>query len=157
MLFDAYIALGSNLGDRASNIRGALKAIGTIEGTRLVKSSSIIETEPVGPEGQGPYLNAAAHVRTSRSPRELLEELLSIEQDFGRDRSREKRWGPRTLDLDLLIYADLIITEPGLCIPHPRLHERDFVLIPLVEVAPEVQVPGHEKTPRAMLEALVGS
>ncbi len=153
---DAYIALGSNLGDRESSIHGALDALDACADIDLIASSTIIETDPVGPSGQGAYLNAAAHVRTTCSARALLEMLLGIEQDFGRDRSKEQRWGPRTLDLDLLIYVDQVIDEPGLCIPHPRLHERDFVLIPLAEIAPDIHVPVHEKTPRAMLEALTG-
>jgi 2-amino-4-hydroxy-6-hydroxymethyldihydropteridine diphosphokinase len=157
MLETAYIALGSNLGDRSSNIRGALDAFKDHPGIELVVCSSVIETDPVGPEGQGPYLNAVACVRTGLEPRDLLDALLAIEQCYGRDRACEQRWGPRTLDLDLLIYADRVIDEPGLSIPHPRLHERDFVLIPLAEIAPEIMVPIHEKTPRDMLGALRGS
>lgn len=156
MLNDAYIALGSNLGDRESSIRGALDALDAHKDIDLVASSTIIETDPVGPPGQGPYLNAAACIRTAYSARRLLDTLLSIEQCHGRNRRAEQRWGPRTLDLDLLIYADQVIDEPGLCIPHPRLHEREFVLIPLAEIAPAIHVPLHEKTPRAMLEALTG-
>jgi 2-amino-4-hydroxy-6-hydroxymethyldihydropteridine diphosphokinase len=154
MPFDAYIALGSNLGDRGSNIRGGVAALGDLDDTELVGSSSVIETEPVGPSGQDPYLNAVAHIRTDLRPRGLLDALLQIEHCFGRDRSHEQRWGPRTLDLDLLIYADQVIDQPGLCVPHPRMHERDFVLIPLAEIAPDLVVPVHKKTPRAMLGAL---
>lgn len=156
MISDAYIALGSNLGDRASNIQGALDSISELKGMELVRASTVIETAPVGPDGQGPYLNAAAHIRTGLRARSLLKELLLIEQRFGRDRAKEQRWGPRTLDLDLLIYGNLSIDEPGLCIPHPRLHERDFVLIPLAEIAPDLVVPVHMKTPQAMLGALTG-
>ncbi len=157
MLETAYIALGSNLGDRSSNILGALDAFRAHPGIELVVCSSIIETDPVGPEGQGPYLNAVACVRTELNPRDLLDAFLAIEQQFGRDRANEQRWGPRTLDLDLLIYANRVIDEPGLSVPHPRLHERDFVLIPLAEIAPEIMVPMHEKTPRDMLGVLRGS
>jgi 2-amino-4-hydroxy-6-hydroxymethyldihydropteridine diphosphokinase len=154
MVHDAYIALGSNLGDRAVNIRGALEAIGALRETQLVASSSIIETQPVGPAGQGPYLNGAAHVRTDLSARELLDALLEIEAQFGRDRSCEQRWGARTLDLDVLIFADQVIDEPGLRVPHPRMHERLFVLLPLCEIAPEIEIPGRKETPRVLLEAL---
>lgn len=150
----AYIAIGSNLGDRASTIESAIETLGLIDGVRLLDQSSIIETDPVGPQGQGPYLNGVICVQTELAARDLLHTLLSIEQQHGRDRDRETRWGARTLDLDLLVFGDQIIDEPGLCVPHPRLHERSFVLIPLCEIAPDLHLPGHEKTPRAMLGAL---
>ncbi len=152
---NAYIALGSNLGDRESYIRGAIEAVGRLEGTDVVAESSVIETDPVGPDGQGPYLNAVIHIRTTLAPRDLLDELLAIEHEFGRDRSEQQRWGPRTLDLDVLVYENLIIDEHGLNVPHPRLHDRLFVLVPLAEIAPELNIPRHEKTPRVMLRALV--
>ncbi|MCR9076795.1 MAG: 2-amino-4-hydroxy-6-hydroxymethyldihydropteridine diphosphokinase [bacterium] len=152
---NAYIALGSNLGDRESYIRGAIEAVGGLEGTDVVAQSSVIETDPVGPDGQGPYLNAVIHIQTTLAPRELLDELLRIEQDFGRERAEQQRWGPRTLDLDVLVYEDMIIEEQGLNVPHPRLHDRLFVLVPLAEIAPDLNIPMHEKTPRAMLRALV--
>ncbi len=152
---DAYIALGSNLGDREANIAGAIDAIAALPETQLVRSSTIIETDPVGPSGQGAYLNGAAWVRTLLEPRALLDALLTIESRFGRDRSREERWGPRTLDLDVLVYADRVIDEPGLSVPHPRLHERAFVLIPLCELAPDLVIPGRKETPREMLGELM--
>ena len=151
---DAYIALGSNLGDRQANIDGAIEAIASLPDTTIVRCSTIIQTDPVGPEGQGPYLNGVVHIQTSLPPRELLDELLNIEARFGRDRSNEQRWGPRTLDLDVLVYAAQVIDEPGLCVPHPRLHERLFVLAPLSEIAPDLSIPGIKQTPREMLGAL---
>lgn len=151
---DAYIALGSNLGDREANIAGAIEAIAQLPDTAVVRCSTIIQTDPVGPEGQGPYLNGVAHIQTSLEPRQLLDQLLAIEARFGRYRAGEQRWGPRTLDLDVLIYADRIIDEPGLSIPHPRLHERAFVLIPLSEIAPDITIPGRKETPRALLGAI---
>ncbi|MFG0246040.1 MAG: 2-amino-4-hydroxy-6-hydroxymethyldihydropteridine diphosphokinase [Phycisphaerales bacterium JB052] len=154
MQTEAYIAIGSNLGDRAQTIESAVDSIRALDQTELVCVSSIIETEPVGPDGQGAYLNGALCVRTGLGPRPLLEALLEIERTHGRDRDHEQRWGARTLDLDLLVYGDQILDEPGLCVPHPRLHERSFVLIPLAEIAPELSIPGHKETPRAMLRAL---
>ncbi len=139
----ACIALGSNLGDRHAHIRAALDALAALPRTTLLAASSIHETDPVGPVTQGRFLNAAAAIDTSLPPRELLDRLLAIEQSRGRDRSAEQRWGPRTLDLDLLLYGSLVINEPGLVIPHPRLHERRFVLEPLAEIAAETLVPGY--------------
>jgi len=132
----AYVALGSNLGDRARNLvlaRARLDAEGWIG---VVAASRIWETEPVGPTGQGAYLNAVVGLDVWMPPRALLERLLDIERLAGRDREREAvRWGPRILDLDLLLYGSITLNEPGLEIPHPRLHERRFVLEPLCEIA----------------------
>ena len=112
------------------------------------------ETAPVGGVPQGLYLNAAATLRTGLSPRELLDGLLAIERAHGRDRLTEARWGPRTLDLDLILYGDLIINEPGLVLPHPRMHERSFVLEPLAEIAPGWVVPGRGRTVSDLLAGL---
>ena len=152
----AYIAIGSNLGDRTRTIQSAIDSVAALDQTELVRVSSIIETEPVGPDGQGAYLNGVLCVVTEMNARALLDALLEIEREHGRDRDREQRWGARTLDLDLLVFGDQVLDEPGLCVPHPRLHERSFVLIPLSEIAPDLSIPEHEKTPRAMLEALSG-
>ncbi|MFO8007061.1 MAG: 2-amino-4-hydroxy-6-hydroxymethyldihydropteridine diphosphokinase, partial [Candidatus Brocadiia bacterium] len=114
--------------------------------------SSFIETEPVGGPPQGPYINAAAELRTTLSPRELLEELLDVEDKLGRVRT--VHWGPRKLDLDLLLYEDQIIDEPGLQVPHPHMHKRPFVLDPLSEIAPEVTHPVLDKTVSEMQEEL---
>ncbi len=138
----AAIALGSNLGDRTRHLDAGVLAIAEFEGTRTMALSEYIETDPVGPAGQGAYLNAAMVVETSIKPRALLDALLEIERANGRDRDAEQRWGPRTLDLDLLLYADRVIDEPGLTIPHPRMHERMFVLEPLMQIAPGLDVPG---------------
>lgn len=150
----AYIAIGSNLGDRAATIESAVQMLGQLEAVQLIGRSALIETEPVGPAGQGRYLNGVLAVWTSLTARGLLDRLLEIELRHGRVREDELRWGARTLDLDLLVFGEDQIDEPGLTIPHPRLHERSFVLIPLCELAPDLKIPGHEKTPRAMLGAL---
>jgi len=154
MQTDAYIAMGSNLGDRHANIQGGLDAIDALATTKIVLCSTIIETDPVGPGEQSCYLNGVVHVRTGLGAMDLLNELLAIESRFGRDRASEVRWGSRTLDLDVLIYGDQTIDEPGLTIPHPRLHTRSFVLIPLCEVAPDLVLPVYKKTPRVLLGVL---
>ncbi len=134
----AYIGLGTNLGDREANLRLAVRGVAALSDVELLKISRVYETDAVGPGEQGPYLNAAIVVETERDPRALLEALLAIEVEAGRERSREtERWGPRQLDLDLLLYGSLCCDEAGLCIPHPRLHERAFVLEPLCDLAPE--------------------
>jgi 2-amino-4-hydroxy-6-hydroxymethyldihydropteridine diphosphokinase len=131
----AYVGLGSNLGDREATIRRAAELIGT---RRL---SSIRETEPWGYEDQPRFLNAVAEVDTDEGPRALLGRLLAVERELGRTREGP-RWGPRTIDLDLLLYGDETVDEPGLTVPHPRLHERLFVLEPLSELDPTLEVPG---------------
>jgi len=151
---DAYIALGSNLGDRRATLERAVREINGLESTRVVAQSTLIETDPVGPVAQGRYLNGVVHVQTKLSPRALLESLLAIESELGRDRTGDLRWGPRTADLDLLIFGDLQIDEPGLHVPHPRLAERRFVLEPLCEIAPELVVPGLGKTVRELFDSL---
>ena len=138
----AWVGLGSNVGDRAAHLAYAFDAIARIAGVRAVRRSSVRETDPVGPPGQGPYLNAVAEVETTLAARPLLDALLAIERERGRDRSREVRFGPRTLDLDLLAWGDAVpgggavIDVPGLAVPHPRMHARPFVLDPLAELAP---------------------
>ncbi|MFU8829222.1 MAG: 2-amino-4-hydroxy-6-hydroxymethyldihydropteridine diphosphokinase [Phycisphaerales bacterium] len=150
----AYIALGSNLGDRASTIAAALRALDRVDGIRLLQTSTLIETDPVGPVGQGPYLNGVVSVATSLDPRGLLNVLLAIEQSLGRERTTEERWGARTIDLDLVLFADTILDEPGLTVPHPRLHERRFVLQPLVEIAPDARHPSMNVTAVELLDRL---
>jgi 2-amino-4-hydroxy-6-hydroxymethyldihydropteridine diphosphokinase len=138
----AYVALGSNLGDRAARLARARDALAAAPDVRVVGASRIWETEPVGPPGQGPYLNAVLALETRLSARALLERLLAIERAVGRDRAREsERWGPRVLDLDLLLYDDVRLREPGLVVPHPRLQERAFVMEPLAELAPDLVHP----------------
>ena len=138
----AYIGLGANLGERETTIAEALRRIDDDDRTSLLHSTAPIETDPVGYEDQPRFLNAAASLATTRSPRELLDLLLEIERDLGRIRGQGPRYGPRTIDLDLLLYADETIDEDALEVPHPRLHERRFVLEPLVELDPGLVVPG---------------
>lgn len=150
----AFVGLGSNLGDRRATILAAIDALTRRPGVRVVRQSSLIETEPVGGVAEGKFLNAAAELWTTLTPRALLDSLLEIERRHGRDRAREQRWGSRTLDLDLLLHGSHEITEPGLIVPHPRLAERAFVLVPLAEIAPEVVVPGIGRSVRDLLAAL---
>jgi 2-amino-4-hydroxy-6-hydroxymethyldihydropteridine diphosphokinase len=138
----AYIGLGANLGKRDATIEEALRLLGEDDRTSVLGSTVPIETEPVGYEDQPRFLNAAAKLATTRSPRELLELLLSIERGLGRVRGEGPRYGPRTIDLDLLVYGNEMIDEPALVVPHPRLHERRFALEPLSELDPELVVPG---------------
>ncbi len=134
---DAYVSIGTNLGDRAARIRGAVRSIAALPGTNVLGLSPIFETDPVGPPPQGAYLNAALHVETALSARALLDALLAIEGAAGRERGA--RNAARTLDLDLLLYGDETIDEPGLTVPHPRLAERAFVLEPLAALAPRLR------------------
>ena len=138
----AYVGLGSNLGDRESTIRSAVAELEASEGVEVVAVSTLIDTEPVGYVAQPRFLNGVAALETALPARSLLGLLLAVEARFGRDRAAVPAQGPRTLDLDLLLYGDAEIDEPGLRIPHPRLHERAFVLKPLAELEPDLQVPG---------------
>jgi 2-amino-4-hydroxy-6-hydroxymethyldihydropteridine diphosphokinase len=131
----AYVALGSNLGAREQHLCAAIRALRETRGVRNVRVSRVYETAPVGPGEQGPYLNAVASLETDLAPRALLERLLAIERDEGRERGLQRNEA-RSLDLDLLFYGDRLIDEPGLVVPHPRLHERPFVLEPLADLAP---------------------
>ncbi len=140
MIHTAYIALGANLGDPASTVRAAFAALAELPGSRLVRSSSLYRTAPVGITEQPEFVNAAAELATGLEPEALLDALLAVEQTFGRVRAA--RNGPRTLDLDLLLYDDRQLDLPRLTLPHPRLHLRAFVLQPLAEIAPELQLPG---------------
>jgi 2-amino-4-hydroxy-6-hydroxymethyldihydropteridine diphosphokinase len=140
MSLTAYIALGSNLGDRRDFLDRALKLLREHPGVSVSKVSTYLETDPVGgPPDQGRYLNAAAEIETELSADELLRVLLQVEAQLGR--VRQERFGPRTIDLDLLLYDDEVRDAPGLILPHPRLHERTFVLIPLAEIASQVRHP----------------
>jgi 2-amino-4-hydroxy-6-hydroxymethyldihydropteridine diphosphokinase len=137
---EAFVGIGSNLGDREAYLRRALDGLAAEDGIEVVAVSTFRETEPVGPVPQGPFLNGAVRLRTELSPRELLGRLLAIEERLGR--VRVERFGPRTIDLDLLVYGGEIVDEPGLTVPHPRLHERRFALEPLEELSPELVIPG---------------
>lgn len=147
-----YIGLGANLGDRERTIRRALDLLAAEPGVRVVAVSALRETEPVGLVDQPRFLNGAAALDTELSPRELLERLLAVERALGRRRDGQ-RFGPRTIDLDLLVYGDLELDEPRLTVPHPRLHERRFALEPLAELDPELVVPGRGPV-SALLAAL---
>jgi 2-amino-4-hydroxy-6-hydroxymethyldihydropteridine diphosphokinase len=137
----AFIGLGSNLGDREASLRRALAALAAEPDVELVAVSAFRETDPVGYADQPRFLNAAAEIETTLSPRELLERLLAIERSLGRTRAGP-RFGPRTIDLDLLVHGDEVVDEPGLAVPHARLCERRFALEPLAELAPGLVVPG---------------
>ena len=139
----AYVALGSNLGDRDGTLRSALEALAAEPGIDVVAVSRFYDTEPVGYVDQPRFLNGAAALETELPARELLERLLAVELRFGRSRDDVPSQGPRTLDLDLLLYGDAEIDEPGLRVPHPRLHERRFVLEPLADLDPTLEVPGN--------------
>jgi 2-amino-4-hydroxy-6-hydroxymethyldihydropteridine diphosphokinase len=134
----AYIGLGSNLGDREGTMRAAAARLEELGRVRL---SSVRETEPVGMVDQPRFLNAVAELDTELGARELLERLLATERELGRERRPGDRWGPRTIDLDLLLYGNETIDEPGLQVPHPRLAERRFVLEPLAELDPGLTLP----------------
>ena len=139
----AYVGLGANLGDREASIRRAAELIGA---TRL---SPVIETEPWGYEDQPRFLNAVAEIETDLAPRALLDRLLEVERELGRERTGP-RYGPRTIDLDLLLYGDERVDEPGLQVPHPRLHERAFALAPLAALVPERKIPGNGTVQEAL-------
>jgi 2-amino-4-hydroxy-6-hydroxymethyldihydropteridine diphosphokinase len=136
----AYIALGANLGDRAGNIAAAVESLGRTPGVTVRKVSEFMENPAVGgPADSPPFLNGAAAVETSLSPRELLDRLLEVEREIGR--VRREKWGPRSIDLDLLLYEERVVDEPGLALPHPLMHRRRFVLEPLAQIAPDVVHP----------------
>ncbi len=149
---DAYVALGSNLADPQAQLRQATAALSRLPDTALAATSRWYRTAPLGPPGQPDYLNAVVHLRTGLSPYALLAALLLIETAQGRVRGPQ-RWGPRSLDLDLLLYGDRVLHDPELTLPHPRLHERRFVLEPLAEIAPAVIVQGRGRV-RDLLQAL---
>ena len=149
----AHVGLGANLGDREATIRRAVELLDGSEGVRVVAVSTLRETDPWGPVEQPRYLNGAAALETELGARELLGLLLDVERRLGRARGTEQRWGPRAIDLDLLLYGDAVLDEPGLTVPHPRLHERRFALEPLAELAPDAVVPGRGAV-HALLAAL---
>jgi len=140
----AFVALGANLDGPVAQVAAALSELAALPQTRLVKCSSLYRCAPVGYREQPDFINAVAQLETALAPRALLDALLAIEHNHGR--VRDFRNAPRTLDLDLLLYGDLQYHEPGLTLPHPCMHERAFVLVPLAEIAPAVRIPGHGRT-----------
>ena len=147
-----FIGIGANLGDRAANIELARRALSQLPQTRLVRFSKVYETEPVGPMPQEKYLNAAAEIETQLDPHELLNQLQAIEASAGRTPVGERiKWGPRPLDLDILLYDQRVISSDKLAVPHPLMHERWFVLKPLAEIAPEATHPTLEMTVAQLL------
>ena len=146
----AYVGLGANLGQREETLRRAVELLREADGVDVLAVSRLRETAPVGVVDQPPFLNGAVAIETARPPRDLLDLLLEIERSLGRVRA--ERWGPRTIDLDLLVYGDEVVDEPGLRVPHPHLHERRFALEPLVELAPELEVPGHGRVSAVLAE-----
>ena len=139
MATKAYLALGSNLGDRLEHLRSAVRLLSEADGIEFVRSSRVYETEPVGPP-QPAYLNAVVEVRTDLEPAELLAATRAVEQAL--ERVRGERWGPRTIDVDILTFDEVTIDEPELVVPHPRMHERGFVLVPLGELEADPMLPG---------------
>jgi 2-amino-4-hydroxy-6-hydroxymethyldihydropteridine diphosphokinase len=147
----AYIGVGSNLGDRERAIEDALRLLDAHQGIDVVALSNVRETDPVGVVDQPRFLNAAARLETNLPPRVLLNRLLGVERELGR--VRNERYGPRIIDLDLLLYDDEVVDGPGLRVPHPHLHERRFVLEPLNDLDPSLEVPGRGQV-RALLAEL---
>ncbi len=147
----AFVGLGANLGDRRASLQQALELLGGEEGIDVVAVSTFRDTEPVGYVDQPRFLNAAAALETDLEPRELLDRLLAVEQALGRTRDGP-RFGPRTVDLDLLVYGETRLSEPGLQVPHPRLHERRFALEPLAELDPDLDVPGRGRVSALLAE-----
>lgn len=140
----AIVGLGGNEGDPVAALRAALVGLDLLPGTHLLRASRLYRTPAWGKQDQPDFINAAAALETTLAPRALLERLLAVERAFGRVRAADgsDRWGPRSLDLDLLLYGNAVVDEPGLRVPHPHLHERAFALLPLVDVAPDAVIPG---------------
>jgi len=149
----AFIGVGSNEGERLERISRAIRALAATPQIRVVQLAMIIETEPVGGPPQPPYLNTVVELDTSLEPLELLRLLQRIEQHLGRQPSAQ-RWGPRPIDLDVLLYDDRVLQQPALHVPHPRMHERRFVLEPLAQLAPDVIHPVLRRPIKALLDEL---
>lgn len=136
----AFVAIGANLNDPQDQVRRAIAALGALPGTTLLGSSSLYGSKPMGPQDQPDYINAVAQLATTLAPLTLLDELQRIEREQGRVR-KDERWGPRTLDLDLLLFGDQIIESPRLTVPHYGMKQREFVLLPLYEIVPDLRLP----------------
>lgn len=137
-----YIGLGSNLADPHAQVEGGMRALADLADTRLLRRSRLYRSAPWGETNQPEFINAVAQLDTELAPQILLRALLTIERRAGRERDNA-RWGPRVLDLDILLHGEVVLDEPGLHLPHPHLHERVFVLLPLCEIAPDLQIPVH--------------
>ena len=146
----AHLGLGSNVGDRLETLTSAVFALDESDGITVVGVSGVYETAPWGGVDQPPFLNMVVAVHTTLSPHALLDEVQATEAAYGRDRAAEQRWGPRTLDIDILLYGEVVLDEPDLTIPHPRLTERAFVLVPLMDVAPGLTLPDGTRLSRAL-------
>lgn len=154
-MHDVYLGLGSNLGDRKAMLTGAVKAVAALSDTRIVTTSGVYETPPMGPQDQGAYLNMAGHFQTKLRPEMLMSRCQEIERSLGRAEHHERRhWGPREIDIDLLFYADRMIQSPTLTVPHPGISERWFVLKPLADIAPKLIHPSLGKPISELLLAL---
>lgn len=147
----AFVGLGANLGDAAANVARAVHSLDSIPGTRVLRASRRYRTPAWGLEQQPDFVNAVAMLETQLDARALLDALLDIEKRHGRERDHAQRWGPRVLDLDLLLHGDQQLDQPGLTLPHPHLHERAFVLVPLVEIAPHLDIPGRGPARAALM------
>jgi len=140
-----FVALGANLGEPEQQVRQAMQSLDAVEGLTLLKCSSLYASSPMGPGDQPDYINAVCELACTLPPLALLDQLMFLEHEAGRTRNEpsDKRWGPRVLDLDLVLFGQQIVNEDRLTVPHPGLLVRSFVLVPLVEIAPDVEVPGH--------------
>ncbi len=150
----AYLGIGSNLGDPVQNCREALRQISTLNGSEVLRRSSLYRTEPVGVEAQGWFVNGVVEIRTAFPAAQLLKALQWIERSMGRERT--ERWGPRVIDIDILLFGQQIVNSEGLVIPHPEMHRRRFVLEPMNEIAPYVIHPLYGVSMRGLLDRLEG-
>lgn len=150
----AFVGLGGNIGDSVATLRAAVHRLMTVPRSRVVSASRFYRTPAWGQENQADFVNAVVAIETALSPRALLDELLNIERDFGRARAGDgsDRWGPRSLDLDILLYGGREIDEPGLHVPHPYLHERAFALVPLLDLVSDIEIPGRGSARRALAQ-----
>lgn len=152
----AYIGLGANLGDAEVTVRAALAALSALPETHLLAGSRLYRTPAWGRLDQPAFINAVAALETALAPEALLDQLLALERSHGRQRLDGERWGPRTLDLDVLLFGDAVIDRPRLRVPHPHLHERAFALLPLAEIAPQALIPGHGTVQAALAQLETG-
>ena len=147
-----YLGLGSNLGDRDAHLNDAISTLSSHDAINITEQSSVIETEPIGNTNQGKFLNAVIEIETTMTPQELLQTCLDIEIQQGRVRS--EKWGPRTIDIDILFFDDQLIQEEGLHVPHPEMHNRSFTLLPMAEIAPDFSHPLINRDIKAMSSGL---